>query len=152
MGGGTRIFIAGKRSENRAVFGGPPRCDGAPGVPDVYRPSVPWAAPGSLGHPGLMLATSASCERAGQSSAAGVLCKQGVGGSSPLVSTEEAPGRTLYATAAASRRRSLSAGARAFVYLRKPPQRAEQGSERGIALPSLEFAHMFKGGTRRKTP
>src|ERR671910_22836 len=60
---------------------------GGRGVPDVYRLGVLWPLSGTLGHPHFGRLTSTARIVAGHSAGRGVLCKQGVGGSSPLVST-----------------------------------------------------------------
>jgi hypothetical protein len=54
----------------------------------VYRLGVLWGLSSILDRPGLIRLTWVSRNSAGQGLVLGVLCKQGVGGSSPLVSTE----------------------------------------------------------------
>jgi hypothetical protein len=56
-------------------------------VPNVYRVRPLWADLASLDLPRVMPTTCGRGETAGQRVAQAVLCKQGVGGSSPLVST-----------------------------------------------------------------
>jgi hypothetical protein len=55
-------------------------------VPNVYRVSPPWVAPQSLHLPWVTASTCVNRKVAGQRLVPVVLCKQGVGGSSPLVS------------------------------------------------------------------
>jgi hypothetical protein len=62
----------------------------------VYRVRLLWVNFASLDLPRVMPMTCGRGKAAGQRVAQALICKQGVGGSSPLVSTERSPGRWTF--------------------------------------------------------